>query len=97
MGWAGRIREARDAIVLPGFRQRSLGRPIEDDLLAVAGEARLHEQLDVAVPVGAGDVESNDAALRGLADELLDEPEADVAGRRRADPVELHDRPLVAE
>ena len=50
------------------------------ELLAVAHEAGLHEQLDVAVGVGAGDVEPRGAALRALAQELLDEPVADVAG-----------------
>ena len=40
----------------------------------------LHEQLDVAVDVGARDVEPGGAALRALAQELLDEPVADVAG-----------------
>jgi hypothetical protein len=37
------------------------------------------------------------AALRRLADELLDEPVPYVAGIRRADGIELDDRPLVAE
>ena len=73
------------------------GRPEQDLLLAVAHEAGLHEQLDVAVGVGAGDVEAGRAALGALAQELLDEPVADVAGVGHPDRVELDDRPLVAD
>ena len=80
-----------------GVGQRPVGRPGEDPLLAVAHEARLHQQLDVAVGVGARDVEAGGPALRALAQELLDEPVADVAGVGQPDGIELHDRPLVAE
>src|SRR5207245_2567681 len=55
-----------------------------------------HEQLDVAVAIGARDVESPRATLRGLAEDLVDELEPDVAGLAGADAVELDDRPLVA-
>ena len=57
----------------------------------------LHQQLDVAVGVGAGDVEAGGGAFGALAQELLDEPVADLAGVGHPDRIELHDRPLVAD
>ena len=68
----------------------------QDALVAVAREPGLHEQLHVVVRVGAGDVEADRAALRAVAQQVLDEPEADVARVQAADRVQLHDRPLVA-
>ena len=76
--------------------KRSPGRAEEDGLLAVAREARLHEELDVAAPVGAGHVEAGGAPSRAVAQQVLDEPEADVAGLAVVDGVELDDRPLIA-
>ncbi len=75
----------------------STGGPEQDALLAVAHEPGLHQQLDVAVGVGAGDVEAGGGALRALAQELLDEPVADLAGVGHPDGIELDDRPLVAD
>src|SRR4029077_1702294 len=57
---------------------------VEDPLVAVPGEPGLHEELDVAVLVGTRDVEPPWTALRCLAKDLVDEPEADVAGLARA-------------
>ena len=68
----------------------------QESLLAVAHEPGLHEQLDVVVRVGARDVEAARAALRPVAQQVLDEPEPDVARIVAADRVELHDDPLVA-
>ena len=96
-GPAGRIRHVAGLLVGPGLGQVLVAGPMQDPLVAVAGEAGLHEQLDVAVLVGAGDVEPPRTALRGLAQDLVDEPEPDVAGLADADPVELDDRPLVAD
>ena len=76
--------------------QRLAGVAEQDPLVAVAHEARLHEQLHVVVGVGAGHVEPDRAALRAVAQQVLDQPEADVAGVEVAHRVELHDRPLVA-
>src|SRR6476469_351057 len=84
-------------LVGPGRGQVLVAVAMEDPLVAIAGEARLHEQLDVAALVGAGDMEPPRTALRGLAEDLVDEPEADVACLPGADPVELDDRPLVAD
>ncbi len=79
-----------------GAGSGQLGTADADHLLAVAGEAGLHEQLHVAVGVGAGDVEAGGAALGAVAQAGLDQAEADVAGVAVPDGVELHDRPLVA-
>ena len=84
-------------VLRPRRGQLRLGRAEQDAFLAVAHEPGLHEQLDVAVDVGARDVEPGGAALRALAQDLLDEPVADVAGVGDPDRVELHDRPLVAD
>ncbi len=78
------------------------GRPVaggaeQDPLLAVAHEPGLHEQLDVAVGIGAGHVEACRPALGTLAKHLLHHSIADVAGVAHADRIELHDRPLVAD
>ena len=95
---AGRIRQPGRAVVRPGLRERPARRPEQDVLLAVAHEAGLHEQLDVAVRVGAGDVEARRARAS--------RPRAGAAGRAGSgcrpalampDRVELHDRPLVAD
>ena len=96
---AGRRPDARRAarFVGPRRRQGSSARPGEDPLLAVAHETGLHQELHVAVRVGARDVEPCGPALGALAQELLDEPIADVAGIGHPDGVELHDRPLVAD
>ncbi len=85
-----------DLVVRQGRRQRPVSRPEADHLLAVADEAGLHEELDVAVGVGAGDVETGGAAPGDVAQACLHEPVADVAGVHEADRVELDDRPLVA-
>src|SRR4029079_4001528 len=58
--------------IRPWRRQRLIGDAVLDRLLAVAHEARLHEQLDVAVLVGAGDGEPDGAALTGFAGGALD-------------------------
>ncbi len=79
---------------LPGTSERGVAE--EDGLLAVAREARLHEQLDVAVGVGAGHVEAAGAPARAIAHEVLDQAEADVTGIALIDRVELDDGPLVA-
>ena len=42
-------------------------------------------------------MEARRAPLRALAQELLDQPVADVAGVDHPDRVELHDRPFVAD
>ena len=60
-------------------RQRQVGRPEQHELVAVAGEPGLHEQLHVAVGVGAGDVEPHRAPPGPVPQQVLDEPEADVA------------------
>ena len=86
----------------PRVGQVVVGRAVQHPFLAVPDEARLHEQLDVVVGVGAGDMEPGRAALLALAQDLLDEPEADLARARsrgragRADGVKLHDGPVVA-
>src|SRR4029079_14384445 len=51
----------------PWLGQCGLGRAVQHAFLAVPGEARLHEQLDVVVRVGAGDVEARGATLLALA------------------------------
>ncbi|MFL5642964.1 MAG: hypothetical protein ACJ771_11540, partial [Chloroflexota bacterium] len=66
-------------------------------LLAVAHEPGLHQQLDVAVRVGAGDVEPGGGTFRALAQQLLDEPVTDVPRIGHPDRIELDDRPLVAD
>jgi hypothetical protein len=48
------------------------------------------------VRVRARDVEACSAALRTVAQQVLNEPEPDVAGVTEPDGIELHDRPLVA-
>ena len=95
---AGRS-DARGAgrAVGPRLRQRLVRRPEEQDLVPIASEAGLHEQLDVARRVGARHVEADRPAPAAVADEMLDELVADIAGVGCTDPVELHDRPLVAE
>ena len=71
-------------------------------LLAVAHEPGLHEQLHVATLVGAGDMEPGAAPLGAIPQQVLDQPEPDVARRRTlvdralVHGVELHDGPLVA-
>ena len=45
-----------------------VGRSVEDVLLAVADEAGLHEQLDVIVAVGAGDMETGGSALGAVSE-----------------------------
>ena len=78
------------------IRQRLARGPEGDRLVAVAGEAGLHEELDVAVDVRAGHVEAGRPAPGDVAQAGLDEAIADVARVAEADGVELHDRPLVA-
>ncbi len=89
---------------MPAFAARSsvhglgswgTGRSEHDLFLAVADEPGLHEQFHVAVRVRAGHVEPGGAAFRAVAEQLLDEPVADVAGVREPDAVQLHDGPLV--
>ena len=95
---------ARDAGRMPSSSAsmpRSAGEAVawvaeEDGLLAVAREAGLHEQLDVAAGVGAGHVEARGTAARAVAQEVLDHAVADVAGGTVVDRVELDDGPLVA-
>ena len=67
----------------------------QDDLVAVPGEARLHEQLDVAVGIRAGNMEAHGPALRAVTEEVLDEPESNVTGLGLADRIQLDDRPFV--
>ncbi len=86
----------RRPILGPRLRKVGVDRAREDDLVAVAGEARLHEEVDVAVGVGAGDVEADCSPAGAVAKEMLDEAVADVAGLGVPDRVELDDRPLVA-
>ncbi len=92
---AGRMPEAL-GIGAAQAREAQPGATEEDGLLAVAREARLHEELDVAAAVGTGDVEARRAPSGAVAQEVLDEPEADVAGLAVIDGVELDDGPLVA-
>ena len=66
----------------PRLRERLVRRPVHDPLLAVPREARLHEQLDVVVGVRAGHVKANGAALLTLSEDLLHEPEANLARAR---------------
>ena len=73
-----------------------VGRAEQDAFLPVAHEAGLHQQLDIPVGIRAGDMEAGGGALRPLAQELLDEPEADLARIRHPDGVELDDGPLVS-
>ena len=97
-GVVGRIPQPARPLVRPGVRGGDVGGARNRIvLLAVAHEAGLHEQLDVAVRVGAGDVEARRCPLGALAQEVLDEPVADVPGVGHADRVELHDRPFVAD
>ena len=96
-GAAGRMPGGRGPLLGPRPGQGLAGRPGQDPLLAVAHEPGLHQQLDVAVAVGAGDVEARGRPLRALAQELLDQPVADVARIGHPDRVELDDRPLVAD
>src|SRR5450759_1508136 len=70
--------------------------PEQEVLLTVASKTRLHEQLYVALAIGACNVKADRAALGSVAEEVLDHPETRVAGVARADRVELHDRHLVA-
>ncbi len=77
-------------------RQRVVRLAEQHVLVAEPDEARLHEQLDVVVDVPAGNVEADRATLAAVAQEVLDEAEADVAGIEIADRVELDDGPLVA-
>ena len=65
-------------------------------LLAEPDEAGLHEQLHVPVGIGARDVEPRGRSLGAFAQQLLDQPVADVAGIGQPDRIEFHDRPLVA-
>src|SRR6185436_5647898 len=51
----------------PGRRQLLVAVAVQDVLVAVAGETRLHEQLDVAVAVAARDVEPPWTAFGSLA------------------------------
>ena len=53
--------------------------PIEDDFLAVTSEAGLHEQLDIAVRVGAGERAAARPLASRLHGELLNQAESDVA------------------
>src|SRR5262245_7448092 len=87
---------AGGAVVGPRIGQLAIGRAEQDLLLAVAHEAGLHQELDVAVGIGAGHVEPGGRALGPFAEQLLDEPVADVAGIDQPHRIELHDRPLVA-
>ena len=84
----GRSRATRSALVR---------RAVEDALLAVASKACLHEQIDVTALVGTRDMEANAAALAGIFQQVLDEPEPNVAGVAVVDRVELDDRPFVAQ
>ncbi len=86
---------ARERSSAHAARQRRLGATEQQSLLAIAGEPRLHEQLHVALAVGAGYVESHRAPLCPVAQEVLDHTEARVARVARSDGVELDDRPLV--
>ena len=92
---SARMRAACGARLRPGLRQRPLVGAEQDPLFAIAHEPGLHQQLDVVVGVGAGDVEPGGTALGALAQQELDEPIADVAGVGHAHRIELHDRPLV--
>jgi hypothetical protein len=78
------------------LRQRLVGRPVEDALFTVTHEAGLHEQLDVAVGIGTGHVEAQRVGAATVTQQVLDQPEAHVAGIGAVDGVELHDRPFVA-
>jgi len=60
-------------------------------------EPGLHQELDVAIGIGARDVEASGPSLAAFAQELLDQPVADVARIRHPDRIELDDRPLVAD
>ena len=92
----------RDGCAAPRRRCRAApgsapsGVAVEDGLLAVASEAGLHEELDVAAAVGAGDVEPGGSPARAVTEQVLDEPEADVPGVAVVHRVELDDGPLVA-
>src|SRR4051794_19733073 len=85
------------AILGPRLGQGRLGRPVHDALLAIAREPRLHEQLDVVVAIRTRRMKPRRAALLAFAQDLLDQPIADLtrtlAGR--PDRVELHDGPVV--
>ena len=79
-----------------GGNCRLIRRAVEDRLFAIAREAGLHEQLDVATIVGTGDVEAPATPLGGILQQVLHELEADVAGRPIIEGVELDDGPFVA-
>ena len=93
---AGRILQGDRVSMLRRPREALPGTAEEDGLLAVAREARLHEELHVAAAIGAGDVEPGAPPPRAVAQEVLDETEADVAGIAMVDGIELDDGPLVA-
>ena len=93
----GRSNAAARGLVDRDRGQRLVGRSVEKNLLAVAREAGLHEQLDVIAVVGTGDMEAQAAALACVSQHALDEAVADVAGESLVDRVELDDRPFVAQ
>ena len=87
----------RGGVVGPRRGQSRLGRAEQDPLLAVTHEPGLHQQFDIAIDIGARDVEPRRAALGALPQDLLDQPVPDVARIGHPDRIELHDRPLVAD
>jgi hypothetical protein len=83
-------------LVGPRLRQLVLRRPRQHHLRSVPGKPGLHEQLDVPVSVRAGHVEADRAAPCAVAQQVLNEAEANVAGLGLADGIELDDRPVIA-
>jgi len=78
--WHGRIPAERAFSSVQDRRQPRARTAEKQQFLAVAGESGLHEEFHIALDIHAGHVESEGAALRAIAQQVLHETEARVTG-----------------